>query len=412
MHLSLYEEGNDASELREAIADFDELLGTVSIDTYNEEKGLLLMGLGKAYGHLSVHEDGESNRARAVKYYKEALAIYGNDANTEQTGIIRREIEGLMGDIDIDAEGIDLEMAIGTLNEAALHYDPELFPENYISVHRKLGVAYKKLASDKDIIVNINHAIESFNTAREASRKIGDKDGFAALSKNIAELYTEIAELRGGLEDHKLALTYYKEALEIYTADEHPELYGEIKKAMGIAYGTMAESEDREDNFALEIDCYKDAINVYGNGQFGDEYANLTKRMGSVYGMLGQAKDELGDSAEAVEHYLKALDYFDPDQFPNDYAYYKKELGMLYYRMASNTELVANSRKALQACNDAMQVYELNDNTDGIAETKSLLEEIYGKLGEHTVENDSEAEYVYTEILKRRSPDCRPEEQM
>ena len=120
-------------------------------------------------------------------------------------------------------------------------------------------------------------------------------------SKEIPDEYTRI-----GMEDKEAnlenAILAYREALKIYTVENHPiDLdYARIQNGIGVAYSDLAEVRDKKANLENAILAHKEALKIYTFESYPIEYKWTQFEIGAAYFGLSIAEEEEANLRKAI----------------------------------------------------------------------------------------------------------------
>ncbi|CAD5990493.1 hypothetical protein PCC9214_05810 [Planktothrix tepida] len=147
----------------------------------------------------------------------------------------------------------NLSMAIRYFSAASEAYNPENFPQQWVSTKNNLGVVYRELSI------------------------------YEPTSKNLLQ-----------------AIDCLLQALDIHNRQANPSEWAKMKINLGIVYGMR----NQEGDLAAAINCFLDSLNIYKRSTFPQEHAITQALLGLAYqadGQLYNAKVAYGSAIETVE---------------------------------------------------------------------------------------------------------------
>ena len=222
--------------------------------------------------------------------------------------------------------------------------------------------------SCKKAILAYQEAIQVYSPDRSPMQ-------YAAMKNNLAIAYLSLSETEDKAGNCRLALAACREALLYRTKEEHPQAYAASQNNLGNAYLALAE-EDEEvkrvktrkrivdeqgclENCRLALDAYSNALQIYSLEEFPRLYATVQNNLANVYLTQGQRVDKTGNCMKAILAAQKALSVFSLEDSPEDYGEAKGSLWLAYLTLADIEYRAENCALALQACEERLHSYRV-----------------------------------------------------
>jgi len=120
-------------------------------------------------------------------------------------------------------------------------------------------------------------------------------------------------------------ITYYQQALEVYTRRDSPIEWATITNNLGRAYADRVRG-NREQNLEEAINCYQQALLVHTQGDFPSDWGNAINNLGVAY--LYRTQGERADNIErAIDYFHQALLVRTRETMPVEWAKTMMNLG-------------------------------------------------------------------------------------
>jgi tetratricopeptide (TPR) repeat protein len=276
---------------------------------------------------------------------------------------------------------------------------------------------------------NLRRAILAFEEALKLYAAEGRSQEHAQTENNLGDAYLLLSKLDGpkASEDLQKAISAYEEALKFRTAAEHPEDYAETKNSLGRALISLAqleegdgegetETEVREALLDEAIRSFKAALEVRTADAHPEERAETQTLLGQA--LVLESEPQVSGSEirwsdreglkMAIEAYEEALAVRTRESHPREYAETKNLLGralVILSGPASGPEDAANLKRAIRAFEEALTIRTLEASPREYAETQNNLGIAYRNLSklEDREENLERSILAYEEALRARS---------
>jgi len=281
---------------------------------------------------------------------------------------------------------------------------------------------------------NLRRAIQAFEEALKLYAAEGRDQEHAQTENNLGDAYLLLSKHEGSkaAEDLQKAISAYEEALKFRTAAEHPEDYAETKNSLGralISLAQLEEGEGKEETAMREalldeaVSSFKAALEVRTADAHPEERAETQTLLGqalvlesepSVSGSEIRWSDREGLKM-AIEAYEEALAVRTRESHPREYAETKNLLGralVILSGPASGPEDGANLKRAILAFEEALTIRTFEASPRDYAETQNNLGVAYRNLSklEDREENLERSILAYEEALRTRSGGARKKE--
>ncbi len=221
--------GERRANLEEAIACFQRALRVFTLSTYPEQYAQLQNNLGMAYQERIAGER-RANLEEAIACFQRALLVFTLSAYPEQYAQIQNNL-GLVYQNRIAGERRgNLEEAIACYQRAFQIRTPAMFPFDYAMVQNNLGMAYQeRIAGERR--ANLEEAIACFQRSLEIRIPTIFPIDYAMVQRNLGTTFREriAGDRRQNLEE---AIAAYQSGLRFVAADQQPELYQEMRRAI------------------------------------------------------------------------------------------------------------------------------------------------------------------------------------
>ena len=177
------------------------------------------------------------------------------------------------------------------------------------------------------------------------------------------------------------AISFFTNALQIYTETAFPQEYAASQLNLGIAYFKTRQG-NRTDNLYGAIACYKNALRIYTRTAFPQDYALTQLNLGNAYVDLQDGERD-ANLHRAIACNENALEVFTETAFPERFSGIQNNLGIVYKNLANGEpeenlrRAIACYEKSLRICSWTAFPYKRVDVLQNLAiayENKSLQE--------------------------------------
>ena len=387
--------------------------------------------IGNIYKELG-NKKNISYMYKAIDAYKEALAIYKN---------LRYEMEYAMTKNNLGISYIKLaEMTrdekflyngVKAFKDALSIYKIENYPMEYASIQNNLGDLYQKIAQYRNKKRNLLNAIRAYKEAMKVLNivwKITMKGNlaYADIQRKIGKVYSELYGIEKKDENIAKAIEFFKNALRIYSIENHPKKYADVQRGIGKMFLLACieeknlkdimcyshhmvksklrrrstpvkkgkeekilekkehemrdEERVKEENLINAINAYKEALKVYNLEENPMEYAEIQTTMGISYRTLSTFFDKEENLNHSIRAFKEALKVYNLEENPMEYAATQNNLGISYRNLAMVVDMFANFEKAMEAYEEALKVYTLKDYPQEYAMLQNNIGNIYAIL--------------------------------
>ncbi|MBD2577292.1 tetratricopeptide repeat protein [Oscillatoria sp. FACHB-1406] len=364
-----------AESLRQAIANFEEVLGLLRQGSDRSWEAITLNNIGGAYDALGEYY-------KALDYYNQALPLLQAISDQEGEAITLQNIGrvyDILGEyrkaLDYFNQSLPLLRAIddkeqeaGTLNtisqiysdlgeyNKALDYLHQVLPLlRTIGSLRRVAITLNNIGSLYKNVGEYQKALEYYNQALPLRRTVGDKGGEATTLNNIGLLYNDLGE-------HQKALDYLNQALPLRRVVEDRAGEAVTLNNIGSAYSDLGEYQKALDylNQALLL--------VRATNDRSGEVASVNN-IGAVY-------NALGDYHKALEFFNQALPLLRATSNKKGEATVLHNIGGVY-------DLLGEDRKALHYYEQALHLSQTIGDKGGESLTLHNIGGIYSNLREY-----------------------------
>jgi len=270
---------------------------------------------------------------------------------------------------------------------------------------------------------NLKRAIQAFEEALKLYAAEERLQEHSQTENNLGDAYLLLSKLEGSNASEALqkAVEAYEEALNFRTAEEHPEDYAETKNSLGRAQMALAKLEEgetamREALLDKAVSSFKAALEVRTAEAHPEDRAETQTLLGqalvlesepSVSGNEIRWSDREGLKM-AIAAYEEALAVRTRESHPQEYAETKNFLGRALVTLSGPTsgpEDAANLKRAIRAFEEALTIRTLEASPREYAETQNNLGIAYRNLSklEDREENLERSIRAYEEALQARS---------
>lgn len=172
----------------------------------------------------------------------------------------------------------------------------------------------------------------------------------------------------------EIAIAGYQRALQVYTREEFPEEWAEVKNNLGIAYREYP-GGNRADNLEAAIEAYQLALQVRTFERYPAKWAATQNNLGNAY--RDRIRGVRAENLElAINSYQLALQVWSPSYLPDRWAAAQNNLATAY-RQRILGDRAANLESAIAAYNLALQIYTCASFPEDWAMTQSNLGNSY-----------------------------------
>ncbi|HOO54065.1 MAG TPA: hypothetical protein PLM24_05540 [Methanothrix sp.] len=345
-------EGARDTNLRRAVEAFEEAIRLYKPEKYPVEHAQAQNGLGMSLVRLSETGDG------------------GWGGRTSG-GRMEREEERVQS----------LKRAIGAFEEALKLYAAEGRSQEHAQTENNLGDAYLLLSGlesrDVDSVAsvaaaaNLKRSIEAYEEALKFRTSEEQPEDYAETKNSLGRAQMALALVEEGETEMREALlekaiSSFKAALEVRTADSHPEERAETQTLLGQALvlesepsvsGSEVHWADRE-GLKMAIEAYEEALAVRTQKSHPEEYAETKNLLGRALVILSGPASGPEDAANlkrAIRAFEEALTIRTQEASPLDYAETQNNLGIAYRNLSKLEDREDNLERSIRAYEEALR---------------------------------------------------------
>ena len=239
---------------------------------------------------------------------------------------------------------------------------------------------------------------------------------FAGTKMDLGIAYCRLAEIRNPIENYEKAITYYQEALQIYTFERFPI---DNKRATENLISTslhLGKLKDREKycDFAkeLSLELYKNIQkkpNLFNaregtlacaRAQFGAGNYLMEFFERSMDIEFWPDKKLLAFIKGSIDCYLSALNFYTVENYPHDFGMIQNNLGISYSHLSFIEDTQKNSQIAIEAFKNALIIRTKEKYPIEYAQTMHNWGHLCGKLGQIEKEDDKRNHFLNSSIEK------------
>ncbi|MCP1393563.1 MAG: hypothetical protein J5I35_12560, partial [Methanothrix harundinacea] len=295
----------------------------------------------------------------------------------------------------------DLKRAIGAFEEALRLYSAEGKLQEHAQTKNNLGDAYLLLSrleeDDLEVVSDLKKAIGAYEEALAFRTAEVHPEDRAETENSLGRALMALAQVEeeGEMREELLerAVSSFKAALEVRTADAHPEEWAETQTLLGQALVLESEPEvsgsevhwaDRE-GLKMAIEAYEEALAVRTRESRPEEYAETKNLLGRALVILsGPARgpEDAANLKRAIRAFEEALAIRTLEASPMDYAETQNNLGIAYRNLSRLEDREENLEMSILAYEEALRA------RTGVAKKKAdekverVEEESEGEEGE------------------------------
>ncbi|MEZ2228098.1 MAG: CHAT domain-containing protein [Microcoleus sp.] len=206
----------------------------------------------------------------------------------------------------------------------------------------------------------------------------------------------------------EIGIACYRQALIVYTRENHPEQWAMVQHNLAAAYSKRIAGV-RATNIEKAIICYTAALEVHTRKNYPKDWATTQNNLGNAY-RYRIAGVRAANIEEAIACYWQALIVRTPENYPEDWAGTQNNLGNAYrYRIAGVR--AANIEEAIACYRQALIVYTPENYPEQWAGIQNNLGNAYSDRIEGVrAANIEEAIACYWQALIVRTPENYPED--
>ncbi|MEM1319153.1 MAG: adenylate/guanylate cyclase domain-containing protein [Bacteroidota bacterium] len=351
--------------------------------------------IAEQFETAKVHYEKALQLRQQLGDKKGVASLYNNIGNLEESlGNFKAAISNLRQSLKLRKELKDsLRIARVSYNialalEAQGNYPVAL---NYILTHLsyfkrlndeyEMGNAHNLIGNIKTELERFEEAAEHYEEALAIRQEQGDQWELAIVYQNIGnskddqgETFTKKNQWEKGRQQYELAINYYRQALELYTALEDREGEGGIYNNIGLVHKNLG-------SYYLEIKKPNEASAQFRKAMsFLNRSLSIRESIKDAKGIM-EVYNGIGDVRRRQERYQEALDYTER-----------------YLAMAK--ELV-DKKYEQKGYKDLSRVYAKLGNYPNAYEFRKLYDETrYDRLNEELVMEMDEREAQYGDLKK------------
>ena len=209
-------------------------------------------------------------------------------------------------------------------------------------------VVYPLLEANLDKLDdNFAHILQLMTTAILSEGKPQIAQRIAVVIWDFSTLIEQFP-LGNKANNMEIAITGYKQVLNVFTHESNPETWANIQNDLGAAYSNRIR-HDKADNLELAIEAYQLVLSVYTKQNFPYYWAGTQNNLGNAY--CDRIRYDKADNLKlAIEAYQLALSVYTKQDFPYEWATTQNNLGSAYcdrirHDKADNLELAIKAFK-------------------------------------------------------------------
>lgn len=371
--LEIIRQKNDLSSCERAIAAYEDALLVFTPKSHAIPRAKVMRGLGVAYAALADYKNRAKNLKLTVIYWEEALQFFSLTAAPHEHAGIQNELGSAYRKLaELESRQENGKKAVEACKAALCVYNLKDNPQEFAAAKTFLGSSYLTLAQSANPTDHAKCCHEAILAYREAIQVYSLERSpmqYAAMMNNLAIAYLSLSETEDKTGNCRLALAACREALIYRTEKEHPLAYAATQNNLGNAYLALAQ-EDREgsehgclENCRLALTSYSNALRIYSPEEHPRLYATAQNNLANVYLTMGQKVDETVDKTsncmKAILAAQKAQEVFTLEDSPEDYSEALGSLWLAYLTLADIEYRAENCALALQACEQRLHSYRL-----------------------------------------------------
>lgn len=405
-----------AGQVEKALSIYDQILKDVP-RLEPAVRGEVRFRQGLSHYGQSFEGARETNLRRAVEAFEDAIRLikpekhpaeHARAQNGLGVSLVRlSEAGGGWGEPsvqDLEQRGKgkdDLKRAIGAFEEALRLYSAEGKLQEHAQTKNNLGDAYLLLSrleeDDLEVVSDLKKAIGAYEEALAFRTAEVHPEDRAETENSLGRALMALAQVEeeGEMREELLerAVSSFKAALEVRTADAHPEEWAETQTLLGQALVLESEPEvsgsevhwaDRE-GLKMAIEAYEEALAVRTRESRPEEYAETKNLLGRALVILsGPARgpEDAANLKRAIRAFEEALTIRTQEASPLDRAETQNNLGIAYRNLSRLEDREVNLERSILAYEEALRA------RTGVAKKKAdekverVEEESEGEEGE------------------------------
>jgi CHAT domain-containing protein len=183
--------------------------------------------------------------------------------------------------------------------------------------------------------------------------------------------------------NHQIAISAYKNSLQVYTRNEHQQDHAMTNNNLGLAYRMLAPfSANPGGQIQDAIAAFNEALLIYTKAEHPQDWATTTNNLGNAYLELAPFSANPGEQIqEAIAALNDALLVNTKAEQPQDWAATKLTLGNAYLKLAPFSANPGEQiQEAIAAFNEALLIYTKEEHPQDWATTTNNLGNAYLEL--------------------------------
>ncbi|MBP0042416.1 MAG: CHAT domain-containing protein [Roseofilum sp. SBFL] len=371
---------------------------------------------------------------KAIEIYTENLSRYTRVDFPKDWAMTQNTLGNAYCDRILGNKAENLETAISYYEAVLEVYTREDFYQEWIRIYKNLGMIYRnrvlgeKAKNLEQAIayeratqkVNISYsdpifflesqegqalAISYYKNVLEICNREAAPKKWAATQYNMGNAYLKSIEWQRW-EDIEQAIFCYESALQVYNRNDHPQDWASSKYKLGVSYYYRIRGV-RADNLEQALAAYQCALSVYTREEFSQSWARTQINLGALYS--DRIREDKAENLEkALTAYNAALEILNREQFPQDWAGIKHNLGNAYAKRIIGQEW-KNKEDAIIVFQSALEIYNRNVYPQQWAMTQNDLgSAYYYRIRGERADNLEEAIAAYQLALEVRTREAFP----
>jgi CHAT domain-containing protein len=271
------------------------------------------------------------------------------------------------------------------------------------AIMHSLGHTFRRLPFGSP---ETNHsiAISAFKNSLEIFTESELPELWAPTINELGICYREIAKYTESPGEYlQMSINAHISAMRIFTKSHNPREWANTNDNLGCAYITFAAfSEDPKHQFRLGINSFNDALRARGRDESTIGLAGTTHNLGCAYKDLAKYSDDPRNELErAVEYFCEALRIYEAENIPEQCANTNNMLGQ---SLISLTDFSAHPQDEIEnsivALTSALRVLTETNQPNDWASANGLLGTAYCKKFQHSSPSDPNATLYLMGALK------------
>lgn len=219
---------------------------------------------------------------------------------------------------------------------------------------------------------NIQEAIKAYQVAGDVWEKCGQLEESAEARYELARLLIDFTSSKQRADTLQHAIELLKTTLTIWTRDSHPQQWGQVQAALGLALENDPAGLDAT-TLEQAIAYFEAALKIPPDSSF--EQARREYHLAILY--TQRYGDERANYVEhATELLQNALKIRTADKYPKEWADTQNSLANAFQKRLRG-DLAQNIEQAILAYQDALKVWTYNQNPDRWAMIQRNLAEAF-----------------------------------